>query len=86
MGHEGWLLQDSSVFITKNCEESNLRSTEVCLAGGLGNQLFQYAAAVSLSNPEDEIILNCGYGDVVLGFSGLPEIFEKMKELKVLYL
>lgn len=53
-----------------------MKITEICLAGGLGNQLFQYAAAASMSDPEDEIILNFESGDVSRGSEGLPQILD----------
>jgi hypothetical protein len=46
--------------------------TYVLLNGGLGNQLFQYAAALSRSS--DEILLEWSMGNPRLNTDGLPEI------------
>lgn len=44
------------------------------LVGGLGNQLFQVAAAQALAKPDEEIILEYGLGTTRLLASGEPEI------------
>lgn len=46
--------------------------TYVLLNGGLGNQLFQYAAALSRSS--DEILLEWSMGNPKLNTNGFPEI------------
>lgn len=56
----------------------------VNLVGGLGNQLFQVAAAKAIANPNEQIILEYGLGTTRLLDTGLPEInaFSFSKELK----
>ena len=49
-------------------------SLVVSLAGGLGNQLFQYAAALS-HNAKNKILFESQYGGPRTNNNGLPEIF-----------
>ncbi len=49
-------------------------SLVVSLAGGLGNQLFQYAAALS-HNSKNKIVFESQYGGPRRNKDGLPEIF-----------
>ena len=47
---------------------------QICLAGGLGNQLFQYAAGISLAKREDVIELELGFGNANLPLKQIPDV------------
>jgi hypothetical protein len=60
------------------------RPMRVVLMGGLGNQLFQYAFALSLSNEFDaEVIIDPNFAAIRLDESGLPEINRYQIDTKV---
>lgn len=54
------------------------------LTGGLGNQLFQVHAALSLAKPNEEILIEWGFGNPRLNEENLPEIasFKLPKQVK----
>jgi hypothetical protein len=51
-----------------------MRKIRVCLTGGLGNQLFQYAFAFSFLRDGDIIELDVKLGSAKSDFNGTPEI------------
>ena len=51
----------------------NMDKTYVSLTGGLGNQLFQFSAALKMANGHEVVLLN-GYGKPREHVPGLPDI------------
>lgn len=63
------------------------KTREVCLMGGLGNQLFQFAFGRVITNfGHDNLVLDTSHDSLRRGIHGLPEIAEIIGSMNVTFL